>query len=231
MKKYLLSALSAFVFVAAMSAASYPTVWLAGDGWMAQRDSALTQVRGWGQAFPQYLDPNVKVQNEAKAGRSTRSYRQDGRWAELLSKAQKKDVVLIQFGSEDLHQSDTATYASVADFEENLMLMIQEAQKKHLTVILITPVARCFFKDGIFCPRYGAYPEAIRRVAKRMKVPVLDLELETSGWLTRLGETEAQNFYVEGLLNGDGAIEVARIVARMIQELKMKPLNKLVRLQ
>lgn len=228
MKKYFLSAVSAFVFVAAMSAASYPTVWLAGDGWMAQRDSALTEVRGWGQAFSQYVDANVAIQNEAKAGRSTRSYCQDGRWAELLSKAQKKDVVLIQFGSEDLHQADTVSFSSIAVFEENLMTMVQEAQKKHLTVILITPVAQCFFKDGIFCPRYGAYPEAIRRVAKRMNVPVLDLELETSGWMTRLGETESQNFFVEGLLNQDGANEVARIVARMIQEHKVKPLNKWV---
>lgn len=230
MKKYLLSALSAFVFAAVVSAASFPTVWLAGDGWMAARDSAQTQVRGWGQALPQYLDENVKVQNEAKTGRSTRSYRQDGRWDELLSKAAKKDVLLIQFGAEDLRQADTATYASIANFEENLMQMVEEAQKKKLTVVLMTPVAQCFFKDGIFCPRYGAYPEAIRRVAKRMEVPVLDIELETSGWLTRLGETEAQNFYVEGYLTGDGAMEVARIAARMLHDMKIKPLNKLVRL-
>lgn len=197
---------------------------------MATRDSALTEVRGWGQALPQYLDKNVRVQNEAKTGRSTRSYRQDGRWDELLSKVSKKDVLMIQFGAEDLHQADTATYASIALFEENLMQMIQEAQKKKLTVVLLTPVAHFFFKDGIFYPRYGAYPEAVRRVAKRMKVPVLDLELETSGWMTRLGETEAQNYFVDGYLNGDGANEVARITARMLHDMKVKPLNKLVRL-
>ena len=213
-----------------VSAASFPTVWLAGDGWMATRDSALTQVRGWGQALPQFLDENVPVQNEAKAGRSTRSYRKDGRWDELLSKVAKNDVLLIQFGAEDMHQADTANYASISLFEENLMRMVVEAQKKKLTVVLMTPVAQCFFRDGIYRPRYGAYPEAIRRVAKRMNVPVLDIELETSGWLTRLGEMEAQTFYVEGYLTGDGAMEVARITARMLHDMKVKPLNKLVRL-
>lgn len=230
MKKYLLSALSAFVFATLVSAASFPTVWLAGDGWMAERDSSLTDVRGWGQALPLYLDRNVAVQNMAKAGRSTRSYRQDGRWEELLSRAGKKDVLLIQFGAEDLRQGDTATYASIALFEENLMQMVQEAQKKKLTVVLCTPVAQFFFHDGIFCPRYGAYPEAIRRVAKRMNVALVDLELETSGWLTRLGETEAQNYFRDGYLNADGANEVARLAARCIQDHKVKPLNKLVRL-
>ena len=230
MKKYLLSALSAFVFATLVSAASFPTVWLAGDGWMAERDSSLTEVRGWGQALPLYLDRNVAVQNMAKAGRSTRSYRQDGRWEELLSRVGKKDVLLIQFGAEDMRQGDTATYASIALFEENLMQMVQEAQKKKLTVVLCTPVAQCFFHDGIFCPRYGAYPEAIRRVAKRMNVALVDLELETSGWLTRLGETEAQNYFRDGYLNADGANEVARLAARCIQDHKVKPLNKLVRL-
>lgn len=230
MKKYLLSALSVFVFATLLSAASYPTVWLAGDGWLAERDSTLTMARGWGQMLPLYLDQNVTVQNMAKAGRSTRSYRQDGRWDELLSRVGKKDVLFIQFGAEDLHQADTASYASIALFEENLMQMIQEAEKKKLNVMLCTPVAQFYFHDGIFCPRYGAYPEAVRRVAKRMKVALIDLELETSSWLTRLGETEAQNYFTDGYLNADGAREVARIAARCIQDHKVKPLNKMVRL-
>lgn len=230
MKKYLLSALSAFVFAALVSAASYPTVWLAGDGWMAERDSTQTEVRGWGQNLSLYLDQNIAVQNMAKTGRSTRSFRQDGRWDELLSRVGKKDVLFIQFGADDMRQADTASYASIALFEENLMQMVQEAEKKKLTVVLCTPVAQCYFRDGIFCPRYGAYPEAIRRVAKRMNVALIDLELETSGWLTRLGETEAQNFFTDGYLNGDGAREVARLAARCIQDHKVKPLNKMVRL-
>ncbi len=110
------------------------------------------------------------------------------------------------------------------------MQMIQEAEKKKLKVILCTPVAQFYFRDGIFCPRYGAYPEAVRRVAKRMKVALIDLELETSSWLTRLGETESQNYFTDGYLNADGAREVARIAARCIQDHKVKPLNKMVRL-
>lgn len=95
------------------------TVYLAGDSTMAkggggagtdgENDSfsylrlSLTHFLGWGQYLAQYL--TIPVVNQAIAGRSARSYTDEGRFTTLINAAQKGDFVVIEFG----HNDGTAT--------------------------------------------------------------------------------------------------------------------------
>ncbi|KAJ4298379.1 hypothetical protein N0V88_003409 [Collariella sp. IMI 366227] len=73
-----------------------PTVYLAGDSTMAKTGGVHM---GWGQYLPKYL--TLPVINKAVAGRSARSYTNEGRFTELLNLAQPSDIVVIEFGHND----------------------------------------------------------------------------------------------------------------------------------
>lgn len=202
--------------------------------------------RGWGQLFPTYLTGNIVIENHAKNGRSTKSFLEEGRWNEVLKRIKRGDIVLIEFGHNDTKMSDPRRFASIELYEDNLMKMVKEAQKKGAKVVLATPISRRYFKEGVFYPRHGGYPEAMRRVAKRMNVPCLDLEATTAEWLRGLGDEESKPYFMnvaagectkfpEGKtdnthLRENGALVVGRMAVEQIQALNVKCLKKYVQI-
>ncbi len=249
MKKTVFSVLLlAVVGLLCSSAGKRPvTLFMVGDSTMADKEELdISPERGWGQLFPTYLTGNIVVENHARNGRSTKSFIAQGRWAEVMNRVKKGDIVLIQFGHNDAKQSDSLRYTPIADYEQNLMQMISEAQKKKAHVILCTPISRRYFKDGVFYPRHGGYPDAARRVAQRMNVPLLDLEKSTAEWLTNLGDEQSKQYfmnvaageclkYPEGKtdnthLREAGALEVGRQAAEQMKALDLKWLSKYITL-
>ena len=124
--------------IVCISAGKKPvTLFMVGDSTMADKEELeASPERGWGQLFPTYLTGDIVVQNHARNGRSTKSFMAEGRWAEVLERAQRNDIVIIQFGHNDAKQEDSKRYANINDYEQNLMTMIEQAKKKHLKVIL-----------------------------------------------------------------------------------------------
>lgn len=55
--------------------------------------------KGWGQYLGQYL--SVTVVNKAIAGRSARSYTDEGRFTTLIDTVSSGDYVVIEFGHND----------------------------------------------------------------------------------------------------------------------------------
>ncbi|GLB35883.1 putative GDSL-like Lipase/Acylhydrolase family protein [Lyophyllum shimeji] len=74
------------------------TVYLAGDSTMAKGGGG-SGTDGWGQYLGQYL--SIPVVNMAIAGRSARSYTDEGRFTTLINTAKKGDFVVIEFGHND----------------------------------------------------------------------------------------------------------------------------------
>src|SRR5688500_14571549 len=62
-------------------------------------DSTVTDKQGWGPGFKALLRDDVECINLAKGGRSSKSFRNEGLWDQVL--AAKPDFVLIQFGHND----------------------------------------------------------------------------------------------------------------------------------
>ena len=74
-----------------------PTIFIVGDS-TARNGADL----GWGDHFAHYFDPTkVNVANRAIAGRSSRSYMDEGHWDSTLAEMKPGDYVLLQWGQND----------------------------------------------------------------------------------------------------------------------------------
>jgi rhamnogalacturonan acetylesterase len=90
-----------------------PTLFIVGDS-TARNQTDL----GWGDHFAHYFDTTkINIANRAKAGRSSRSYYNEGLWDNVLSEMKPGDFVLIQMGHNDggttTPQNDTKARASI----------------------------------------------------------------------------------------------------------------------
>jgi lysophospholipase L1-like esterase len=196
----LLLALSSTVAVRA--AETTPKIFLAGDSTMCDYPEK-SPIRGWGMALGQYFIEPAMVSNQARSGRSTKSFINEGRWATLLGDVHAGDFVIIQFGHNDekIDLPKVGTDAAT-EFRDNLRRFIRDVREKHATPLLATPVSRRKFDStGKLVPTHGAYPDAIRSVAKEENVPLLDLERDTAAWLQAEGVEPSKKFFV-GLTPG-----------------------------
>jgi rhamnogalacturonan acetylesterase len=76
---------------------SLPTIFIVGDS-TARNKADL----GWGDHFAHYFDTTrVNIANRAIAGRSSRSYINEGSWDKTLAQIKPGDYVLIQMGHND----------------------------------------------------------------------------------------------------------------------------------
>ncbi len=84
---------------AADSAVSLPQILIAGDS-TSNNGANL----GWGSHLASFFDPTkVSVVNLGRAGLSARTYTTGGNWARVASQIHPGDVVLIQFGHNDIN--------------------------------------------------------------------------------------------------------------------------------
>ena len=239
--------LIAALFVLFLSADKRPvTLFLAGDSTMSDK-TELTESpeRGWGQVLPSYFTDKLAIENHAKNGRSTRSFITEDRWGTLIRRVQKGDVVLIQFGHNDAKKEDNKRYADVNVYRYNLIRMVHEVREKQATPILVTPIARREFENGVLVDRHGEYPEVVRKLAKDLKVDLIDMHRMSMDLLTELGEEKSKELYVhvaageyakfpEGKednthLNEQGALEMAKLAVNTITKKKIQPLKKYLR--
>ena len=114
MKKLFL-ALALFCFAFAFAEEQRPMhVYLIGDSTCANKNlEKQNPERGWGQLFRAFFGEDILVENHAMNGRSTKSFRAEGRWEPIYTQMQKGDYVFIQFGHND-EKVDRPKVASVA---------------------------------------------------------------------------------------------------------------------
>ncbi len=224
-----------FVAVALLGAAAQPTtLFLIGDSTCAnKRLDKENPERGWGQLFQALVDSTLKVENHAVNGRSTKSFRDEGRWQIVCDRLSEGDYVFIQFGHNDQKISDTTRYSSPEQYAENLRRYVRESRAKGARPILLTPIVRRKWRDGELQPTHTDYSEQVRRIAHQEQVPWIDMEALTYEWVRRLGDEASKRYYMwveQGVcpLYPDGKIDDthlnvrgAHVVARMVaQELR-----------
>lgn len=96
----LVAAIAAATSLAAPATSQRPTnVWILGDSTVRNRTDGQM---GWGDPLVAEFDPaRAEVHNRAIGGRSSRTFRTEGRWAAVLENARPGDFVLLQFGHND----------------------------------------------------------------------------------------------------------------------------------
>lgn len=175
------------------------TFFLVGDSTLADKPySGSNPEKGWGQVFPLYFKDGVKVENHAMNGRSTKSFRDEGRWDAVYKQIKPGDYVLIEFGHNDQKKESPERFADAdTDFRANLIRYVEEIQEKGGKPILATPInRRSFDTQGRLIDTHGKYPEVVREVAEKLMVPLLDLHKKTMGLLEQFGVEKSKELFL-----------------------------------
>jgi lysophospholipase L1-like esterase len=176
-----------------------PAIFMVGDSTMSIKPLSPPQPeRGWGQMLPLYFRPEVKISDVAMNGRSSKSFRDEGRWDPVLKELRRGDYVIIQFGHNDEKQQDPKRYTEpFGSFKQNLERYVREVRQKHGNPVLATPVARrAFTNQNELRDTHGDYARAVRQVAAEQKVPLLDLQRDTTALLQELGPERSKKMFM-----------------------------------
>lgn len=259
MKKYLIHLMVGVVFLMLAARPRPVHVFMAGDSTMANKTLTRTisdtitgesetlpyLERGWGQLLPDLLNDRALVVNEARNGRSSRTFIEEGWWSKIIDNIQKGDFIIIQFAHNDSSLTKNSRTNPV-QFRLNFIAFIEEVRMKGATPILCTPVARRRFSDeGRLVPTHGVYPDIIRSVAKDTKTVLIDMEKLTSDWLQEAGVEPSRRFfhqfkpgenrlYPRGLddnthFNEEGARRVAELFIDEVKRQRVRSFLKLIK--
>jgi lysophospholipase L1-like esterase len=174
------------------------TIYTIGDSTMADKKPEVYPETGWGQVLEDYFDETVSVENHAKNGRSSKSFIDEGRWQVVLDSLETGDVVFIQFGHNDQKQYDSTRYTTpFGTYINNLEMFVMDSRAKGATPILFTSIVRRKFgADGSLLDTHGDYPAAVRLLAERTEVKLIDLQKITEERISSMGDEASKEMYV-----------------------------------
>jgi lysophospholipase L1-like esterase len=174
------------------------TLFLAGDSTMAAQPLIpATPARGWGQMLQPYFEDDLRVENFASSGQSTKSFREKGRWQQILDRLKPGDFVLIEFGHNDGKPDEGRHTDPFGTFQQNLEQFVKEVRERQALPILATSIVRNVFNadEKTLRDTHGDYLPATRKVAAEQKVPLLELNQKTGALVEQLGPDRAKRLF------------------------------------
>ncbi len=172
-------------------------IFLAGDSTVSVKAEKAWPETGWGMPFAHFWDSSVEVRNKAMNGRSTKSFIREGRWQNILNDMQAGDYVFIQFGHNDEAINKKERYTPPDSFQLNLKGFVEDVRARKGFPVLITPVSRRKFKDGIAQPTHEVYSPLVRNVAVSLKVPLIDLDTRSRELYQQTGEEASKLLFLQ----------------------------------
>lgn len=186
-----------------------PVVFICGDSTVKNEDKAdHTGMWGWGSLATTIFDTSkITVSNQAIAGRSTRSYLNEGRWERVYDALQPGDFVLLQFGHNDIgNLTDAKARAVIASAEDTchvyqiegdgryeliysfgwyLKKFIDDVREKGATPILLSLTPRNEWPDGKIERRNDSYGRWYREVVEQTGVSFIDVHNISADFLDK----------------------------------------------
>jgi len=159
-------------------------------------DSTTAVQGGWGGAFcAEHVTSFAACVNLARGGRSSGSYIAEGSWdlalGELRTPGFATTWVVIQFGHNDQPGKPGRSTDLATEFPANLRRYVNEARAVGARPVLVTPLTRRMFKDGVLLGDLGPWADTVKRVAAEMQVPVVDLHEQSRIAVQAMGPTES----------------------------------------
>jgi lysophospholipase L1-like esterase len=147
------------------------------------------ELQGWGQVLPEFFNDKVTIKNYARNGRSSKSFIKEGLWDKAIET--KADYIFIQFGHNDCPGKEDRTTDPNGDYQEYLRKYIKDSRKASAQPILVTSMERRKFdSSGKIQQTIDKYSAATKKVAKKEKVPLIDLHDKSVKLYESLGEKD-----------------------------------------
>ena len=195
-----------------------PVVFLTGDSTVKNADKDKDGMWGWGAVAYDIFDPQkITVANCAMAGRSCRTFLNEGRWDKVYNSIQPGDYVLIQFGHNDVGAIDSlkeraditgtadtchvyklksnGRYEVVYSFGWYLRKFINDVREKGATPILVSLTPRNIWRDGHIERRNDSYGKWFREVVEQTGVEFIDVHNITADKYDKMGEKKVAAFF------------------------------------
>jgi lysophospholipase L1-like esterase len=203
------------------AAPAAPTVYIAGDSTVTDRDGGGDV--SWGQLLTRFFKPGVAVSNHAQSGETLKSFANALRLDKILSQMKKGDYLFIQFGHNDSKDSWPQTYVEPeTTYKAYLKVYIVEARLRGATPVLVTPMDRGVRGTGAPTHGHDGYPQAMREVAREEHVPLIDL-YNTSIVFYENGGADAPKILADGTHStAYGGYEFAKCIVTGIKENKLE---------
>ncbi|MCA1935010.1 MAG: rhamnogalacturonan acetylesterase [Asticcacaulis sp.] len=162
-------------------------------------DSTTAVLGGWGPSFcGHHLSSFVACINLARGGRSTFNYIAEGSWdialSEMKSGGFSKTYVLIQFGHNDQPGKPGRSTDLENEFPQLLKRYVNEARAAGAIPVLVTPLTRRGFKNGVLETDLAPWAAATRKVAAELDVPLVDLYARSQSEVQAMGPVAAMRF-------------------------------------
>lgn len=171
-----------------------PTVYLCGNSTVVDNDNEPWA--SWGQMITRFFTDKVCIANHAESGLSANTFVGGRRLEKIVSQMKRGDYVLVEFGHNDQKQKGPGKGAYYS-FSYYIKQFIDEARLKGAKPILVTPTRRRQFdKNGKIKDTHADYPAAIRDIAARENIPVIDLQEMTKVLCEAMSEEESKRLYV-----------------------------------
>jgi lysophospholipase L1-like esterase len=194
MRRLLLS--TVLVLAASANAAPLPPIRVILVG-----DSTVASNNGYGDALCARFRPEVTCVNLGANGRSSKSFRAEGRWdkvQELLRDGSgfARQYVLVQFGHNDQPGKRHATDL-VTEFPDNMARYALDVRALGGVPVLVTPLTRRTFKGAYLRDTLAPWGAATKKAAAREGVAVLDLNADSAAAVQAMGQVEADTLAEE----------------------------------
>ena len=211
------------------------TVFLCGNSTVVDQENEPWA--SWGQMITRWFDDKVVIANYAESGLSCTSFLAQLRLDKILTQLKKGDYVIVEFGHNDEKEKkpgDGAWYS----YSRNLKIFADRVKAAGGHIIFCTPTARRAFNNDHKTNRntHGDYPEAMKTVAKREGVQVIDLTSMSTTFYEALGEERSKRALVHYPMgtfpdqereladnthfNPFGAWEIAKMVVMGLKQLQ-----------
>lgn len=212
-----------------------PTVFLCGNSTVV--DQQAEPYASWGQMIPRFFSDKVSIANYAESGLSANTFIGGNRLEKIKTQMKEGDYLFVEFGHNDQKQKGPGKGAYYS-FAYYIKMYIDEARDKGAIPVIVTPTRRRRFdKNGKIMDTHGDFPKALREIAARENVPVIDLQDMTKTMVEAYGEEESKHVYMYCPANTYpnqaremkdnshfgvfGAYEIAKCVAEGVKEAKL----------
>ena len=152
-------------------------------------------VRGGKSPFKGDLE-GLSIANYAESGLTATSFMAQNRLEKIMSVIREGDYVICEFGHNDEKEKGPGTGAWY-HYTVALKKFVDMVRAKKGNIIFCTPTQRRFFDaEGKIKNTHGDFPAAMKAVAERENVPVIDLNAETKTLFEAMGTEGSKHLLV-----------------------------------